>query len=506
MTSLKQINKALKRSLWRPRRLILLSVTTVVIVLMCWFAFWLKGALYPKPTISIDYSKQLNELAKSNQPEGEDTWPVISETVKRYRKALGWNLEPNYQDPDERLATNFEDGLKGAFDRQKFAAEIQSLEKLEKENIFGLLQDVQIGAPCIYRYKVKPFQEIDSITFEDAAAIKDLIAARLLMLRSKFKGSKINCKDAVSTFHDCLVLSQSLSSIPLKFIQLQATESCVLVLSELRYNTLEDRLDTGCYEQLLTLLNSLPKLPPATFTLSGERLQLLDTVQRIYSDDGNGNGYLIVKELNLRAFFIVWNDIFNMWWPEPGEENALDNLRARQLPDRKTTVSLIEYFITQHIKESNKPALERVQSSSLLEDELFQLSKSKGDGSVLANIPYAYGWDRIAARNDWLQSEINATRIALALAAYHSANNKYPKALNELEPSIIDTVPTDPIHGGQYCYRLVELEAGKQSYLLYSTGIDAEDNGGKFLDATEYGKLPKPLFDTEYSGFDVPFD
>ena len=50
----------------------------------------------------------------------------------------------------------------------------------------------------------------------------------------------------------------------------------------------------------------------------------------------------------------------------------------------------------------------------------------------------------------------------------------------DLVPQILVTVPSDPLHGGPFGYRLTPDDPHGRPYLLYSTGLDRNDDGGDF--------------------------
>ena len=77
-------------------------------------------------------------------------------------------------------------------------------------------------------------------------------------------------------------------------------------------------------------------------------------------------------------------------------------------------------------------------------------------------------------RSGELMSDFEATRIALALAAFHKDKGVYPQKLEELAPTFLPAIPADPFNGAPFGYKTSD----PNSYLLYGPGYDAEDNGG----------------------------
>jgi hypothetical protein len=63
----------------------------------------------------------------------------------------------------------------------------------------------------------------------------------------------------------------------------------------------------------------------------------------------------------------------------------------------------------------------------------------------------------------------------IALRRYFGEHSKYPERIEELVPRYVRSVPKDPMEGGTLKYR--PLNDG--GYLLYSSGVDGEDDGGE---------------------------
>jgi hypothetical protein len=78
---------------------------------------------------------------------------------------------------------------------------------------------------------------------------------------------------------------------------------------------------------------------------------------------------------------------------------------------------------------------------------------------------------------------------AIALERFHVRHGSYPKSLEALSPDFLERVPTDFMSGQMLHYSL----SSDGHFLLYSVGLDCEDNGGEM--AKEAGReawRPKP--------------
>jgi hypothetical protein len=67
------------------------------------------------------------------------------------------------------------------------------------------------------------------------------------------------------------------------------------------------------------------------------------------------------------------------------------------------------------------------------------------------------------------------TEIAFALAIWHAENGTYPADLAALVPTCLDRIPSDLFTGKHLVYK-----PGQAGYLLYSVGMNGQDDGGVF--------------------------
>lgn len=78
--------------------------------------------------------------------------------------------------------------------------------------------------------------------------------------------------------------------------------------------------------------------------------------------------------------------------------------------------------------------------------------------------------NRAEARN---YASFQGTAVVAAVELCRAEQNAYPATLSELTPNYLATLPEDPFTGNSFRYDLTE-----SGYVLYSPGMDMEDNGG----------------------------
>jgi hypothetical protein len=92
---------------------------------------------------------------------------------------------------------------------------------------------------------------------------------------------------------------------------------------------------------------------------------------------------------------------------------------------------------------------------------------------VLAWSAFADDADEAVARQAEISTQLELARLAAALATYRAIHERYPETLAKLVPEIVDEPPLDLYDGNPFVYR-----RDGDSFLLYSVGLNGEDDGG----------------------------
>lgn len=111
--------------------------------------------------------------------------------------------------------------------------------------------------------------------------------------------------------------------------------------------------------------------------------------------------------------------------------------------------------------------------------------------------------DQAISTRTRLISEIRATILVLAIALYRAQYDRLPTTLEELAPSILASIPTDPFApDGAFRYRIDGDPADRNcQFTIYSVGPDGIDNAGVFRE----GNSSSPSKDAPDEGRDIVF-
>jgi hypothetical protein len=99
---------------------------------------------------------------------------------------------------------------------------------------------------------------------------------------------------------------------------------------------------------------------------------------------------------------------------------------------------------------------------------------------------------KVLSASDRCEQLQNNLYVAFALAAYDRDHGRYPKELEALAPKYLDKIPKDLFSDKPLIYRPSE-----KGYLLYSVGINGQDEQGQSFDDQPAGddltvRMPLP--------------
>ncbi|MHC5115136.1 MAG: hypothetical protein ACYTGP_12000 [Planctomycetota bacterium] len=200
--------------------------------------------------------------------------------------------------------------------------------------------------------------------------------------------------------------------------------------------------------------------PPLSTSLEGERALFHDMVQRVFSDDGNGDGHLIPR----------FADALDA---DVGAGQFLPALRSRFLMGtRREHVELYDETIDEAIAFTRLPIDERAAAGP----PAFRA----GDPNEERRLHLV--WIMLPAIGKTITQEQStvmyhrATLIMLAIERFRIRHGRPPATLDELVPEFLAAVPVDPVHGGTFGYRLLTDDPDGRAFELYSFGQDGRDD------------------------------
>ncbi len=186
----------------------------------------------------------------------------------------------------------------------------------------------------------------------------------------------------------------------------------------------------------------------ADYHFEGERLMGVDTIAWVYSDP---------NRIRFGRFSSGLTSAFDM--SSIGAGGRLGSF----------TENLAAY------NQALKSAKQRV----IVDPAARSVSSGPAFGSLILLDLIMPGLDRAIASRDQFELQRRGVSLHLAIERYRAANGRPPATIPELVPGYLDRVPLDPYSGRPFVYRVLpEPDAHGRAYLLYSVGVDGQDDGG----------------------------
>ena len=217
--------------------------------------------------------------------------------------------------------------------------------------------------------------------------------------------------------------------------------------------------------------------PGSLIDVNGERPFFYDLVQRMYSDDGHGDGILTATGAR---------SIRSLMSPDHRPDGALKTVVSGAVvfgvgpltASRRDLTAEYDRLMDLQSTAFSRPLRDRRRDDDPLRQFHDRLEVIQG--SVLLSTRYlligvmAPAFERAAQLVERTLGRRDGLCVGLALEFYRRHHGAYPTTLDALVPDLLPRVPTDRIGGGPVKYRRID---GRP--VVYSVGVDGDDDGGR---------------------------
>lgn len=428
-----------------------------------------------KPSISTDYAKQINDLARSQIPVGANVaeWRDLFELARQLSP-----LGPE-QDTDDPAA------ITDALTPEAFA----QLESLPQ-----------------FAYAIKRFDAHSSITAQSAPLLDEGLnlgpirgAARLVRarLQTAFARNQLDIVRMSMDQLDALTTASYLQPSGRAFQSGLALDS--LIDGTVRNALIHQQITPAMAAELLAAYAKFRPRPTFQYVMEVDRLCMRDAIQRVFTDDGKGSGSLIDSAFaaEMIAVYQLPPSVLQTLDPRAQERlQAATHWRQNMFRWNRPTRAQVYVAADQVWEEiQNDNALPRAQRRDFEQWKAWRAAQLTPELQLLVD---ATGLEMVPSTIDGTVAKRNGTIIQLALIAYKHRVGTYPDALAELVPTDLPVLPRDPLSpDGQFIYRR-EGEA----YSLLSVGVDGMPNNGAMRPDNQF----RVFHDTiDGKGFDFDF-
>ena len=204
--------------------------------------------------------------------------------------------------------------------------------------------------------------------------------------------------------------------------------------------------------------------------LAGERLWFEDLLQRIYTDDGRGDGHLVPGAIGLMQ--LTTDPGPGVPSDRPAAQLAMSPLVNAVVASRRDMKACYDRIMDRYEALFAKPYWE-VRRSGLVGDEILSSMSFLQEVRYLMVATSAPALDRVYQRQEDAVARRDGLLVALALEAHRRRHRDWPGALEELVPDLLPEVPRDRFTGEPLRYR---VDGGE--VVVYSVGPDLDDDGG----------------------------
>lgn len=200
-----------------------------------------------------------------------------------------------------------------------------------------------------------------------------------------------------------------------------------------------------------------------------ERLAFLDAIQRGYTLNDDGDGYLTPRGYQL-------SHAGGMWIPssKPGVGEFAGAMAARVAgASRKREIAANEKYLAmwKAMLEDLRPWDPESWESVIQAIRQINLAQARAVHPITSQ--HTGALDRAVTSTLRAQVQRSTLDLVLALELHHRQTGQYAASLEELVPVFLESIPIDPLDGNPIRYKLVDDKP-----VVYSVGANRADEGG----------------------------
>jgi hypothetical protein len=444
----------------------------------------------------VDYEAALRELLHSNQGEGTNGYPDLTEAVRRtqdYSSGLFQSQELSARPKDcsanphvfDFNAPFFIDPL----DMACYGIERSVIQRCEELGINALI-DSAAGADFIAR-------EVDDVLVDsndpisllwerfviyDLGALRKLAFVYVVAMRFAIHDGD---EDAfIDSLRRALTLQRASAQQFIIVEHAAASATARLAFTELMMQLQERAFRAVSLAEIAELIGDDRIRPDIRRAVAGESIFKRDVVQWVYTDDSQRSTALNLSRLKA---------LEGSWPVEQGEATPMASFGGALFESRRQTLSRLDEFDAELKRYVELSANAQRNDPFHPESSMLNLPVRQPVLRLLAT-----PWVRTITAEHTALQQIDAANIMVAIERFRAATGGLPPDLNALVPAYLDALPMDVITGGPFMYaRTTQLRNG---YALWSPGLDGTDQlsadlSAELSGATTHRQLLMPLHD-----------
>ena len=490
------IHRAKKRNrpwVWHTWRWGCRTIATILAVYVLIGLYLLTGS----PSVTTDYLARVNQNA-NNLDDSESAWPLYRQAMAALdlKNAPKWTLRGHFtrQDEDWPKVVEYLNEHTGALELVRQASRLPGLgfEVGPTDESFSL-EDRRV-VPELYaslngmEEKTQNLERLEKrwltgTMLPQLSAMRSL--ARILSADAQRAADAGDGATAMADVIAILGLGRHCEETPFLVNGFVAASLQSIAISNVK-NILTHDAGIWSDTQLANLAHRLAghQLHVETW-FDGERWSFYDCVQRIYTDDGAGDGQITFEGL---AHLDVGNQsLFPSDLMSEKHQRALRRRAAISLPiawigmaSRAEAVERFDRHLDRSLASLKQPFWSQKPETT---DDLRGKEKEYLDWDRLAFLvlyqyreSYRFDASYGATRRtiETKAGEKDGALLGIALELYRRKHGDWPKSLDELSPKFLPSVPLDRLTGEPLKYQIVDDRP-----VVYSLGCDEDDDAGR---------------------------
>ena len=461
------IRRAKKRQrpvTWHAIRYAGLTLAAIVLIYSLSILYYFTG----RPSVTTDYRQILNAEALA-VPEDERAWPLYREAL------LGLQGHTELVQAFNRYPRPGEDGWDEAVafverNREVIALVRQAAQRpglgfpvgygLDDEDLALWPEESPEGDEMIITASLPHLAELRKL-------------AKILMLDAQRAAADGNGATVVADLRAVLGMAGHAREAPFIICDLVSLALVNLGVQSLG-GILAEEPKALTQDQLRDLAHQMASTDDLLrIRVEGERMMFKDLVQRIYTDDGVGDGR--ITDEGMRLF--LGSLASGSGGTTPNGLPA-DWLLALPIIDfiassRRETLAEVDQLLATFQAEAARPLWEAEASEA---DRQITEWKSTVMGTLSHPLPVLLmpALQKVYVHEERTIAQRDAVLAAIALVIHRHRHGGWPESLEALTPDLLPEVPPDRFDGQPLRYTIVDDQPR-----LYSLGTDRDDDGGR---------------------------
>jgi hypothetical protein len=432
------------------------------------------------PGKSVDYAQQVYDRVAAAQP-GDNAWPhyealhaahtalklEIRAEAPEHRKHPHPLYDSIYSGPPQPLPLTGHEGTDAA-NAEEAAAELEDHNlakewaRIALERFANHAIDASLDKLVAARAMVRPKSDavlLMATLIPDVGASREM--ARALKARIHLARDRGDHQAVVADFERVLALARHVGAQGTLIERLVGIAITALAMGEARDQMASPGLTPETCRALLAAIDRQVSFPPFSFHVECERSMLLDTLQYIHSDDGNGDGVRIITAAR------------SLGDQAPGPR--IMNLFGAFAPSKKQMVHVANTIFDGLAEAGDTPR--RQDRKSVFDHELYVSQLAPAYKLLTLHGP---SFEKAMASNDQSCLSVSGTRTMIAIELFRLEKGRLPASLADLVPAYLPVLPDDPYApNGKLRFKiLAEPDQHGRTYLLSSVGADETDDVG----------------------------